>query len=135
MPKAKPFPEPKSPGFVDTGLFGLEEFTMAKTRGAYPPEFRRQMVDLLHAGRTPEELAHELEPTAEFDQESGGAVGARRRLEDSGARPESIPNKSMVYAASDAGQNWSWCSTWVRLRWRATIARACLGILRLYCGR
>jgi hypothetical protein len=33
---------------------------MAKTRGAYPPEFRRQMVELVHAGRTPEELAHEF---------------------------------------------------------------------------
>ena len=37
---------------------------MAKTRGAYPPEFRRQMVEL-DAGRTPEELAHEFEPTAQ----------------------------------------------------------------------
>jgi transposase len=34
---------------------------MAKTRGAYPPEFRRQMVELVHAGRTPEALAHEFE--------------------------------------------------------------------------
>ena len=41
----------------DTGLFVFEESTMAKTRGAYPPEFRRQMVELVHAGRTPEELA------------------------------------------------------------------------------
>jgi transposase len=38
---------------------------MAKTRGAYPPEFRRQMVELVHAGRTPEALAHEFEPTAQ----------------------------------------------------------------------
>ena len=36
---------------MDTGLFVFEEFTMAKTRGAYPPEFRRQMVELVHAGR------------------------------------------------------------------------------------
>jgi transposase len=28
-------------------------------------EFRRQMVELVHAGRTPEELAHEFEPTAQ----------------------------------------------------------------------
>ena len=33
---------------------------MAKTRGPYPPEFRRQMVELVHAGRTPEELAQSL---------------------------------------------------------------------------
>jgi hypothetical protein len=42
---------------VDTGLFGFEESTMGKTRAAYPPEFRRQMVDLVRAGRSPEELA------------------------------------------------------------------------------
>jgi transposase len=50
---------------VDTGLFVFEESTVAKTRGAYAPEFRRQMVELVHAGRTPEELAHEFEPTAQ----------------------------------------------------------------------
>jgi transposase len=50
---------------VDTRIFGFEESTMAKTRGAYPPEFRRQMVELVHGGRTPEELAHEFEPTAQ----------------------------------------------------------------------
>ena len=38
---------------------------MAKTRSAYPPEFRRQMVELVRAGRSPEELAHEFEPTAQ----------------------------------------------------------------------
>ena len=38
---------------------------MAKTRAAYPAEFRRQMVELVHAGRMPEELAHEFEPTAQ----------------------------------------------------------------------
>jgi len=38
---------------------------MGKTRAAYPPEFRRQMVELVHAGRSPEELAREFEPTAQ----------------------------------------------------------------------
>jgi transposase len=37
---------------------------MAKTRPPYPPEFRRQMVELVRAGRSPEELAQEFEPTA-----------------------------------------------------------------------
>jgi transposase len=50
---------------VDTGLFGFEESTMGKTRSAYPPEFRRQMVELVLAGRSPEELAAEFEPTAQ----------------------------------------------------------------------
>jgi transposase len=38
---------------------------MDKTRVDYPAEFRRQMVDLVHAGRAPEELAREFEPTAQ----------------------------------------------------------------------
>jgi len=38
---------------------------MAKTRPPYTPEFRRQMVDLVRAGRSPEELAEEFEPTAQ----------------------------------------------------------------------
>lgn len=38
---------------------------MPKTRPPYSPEFRRQMVDLVRAGRDPEELAKEFEPTAQ----------------------------------------------------------------------
>jgi transposase len=38
---------------------------MAKTRLPYAAEFRRRMVELVHAGRTPEELAAEFEPTAQ----------------------------------------------------------------------
>ena len=38
---------------------------MARTRTAYAPEFRRQMVELVRAGRTPAELAREFQPTAQ----------------------------------------------------------------------
>ena len=38
---------------------------MAKTRPPYPPEFRRQIVELVRAGRSPEDLAQEFEPTAQ----------------------------------------------------------------------
>ena len=38
---------------------------MAKTRLPYLPEFRRQMVDLVRAGRDPDDLAREFEPTAQ----------------------------------------------------------------------
>jgi len=38
---------------------------MPKPHRAYPPEFRRQMVELVRTGRTPEELAREFEPTAQ----------------------------------------------------------------------
>ena len=38
---------------------------MPRTRAPYPPEFRRQMVDLVRAGRNPEELAREFEPSGQ----------------------------------------------------------------------
>ena len=38
---------------------------MPNSRPPYPPEFRQQMVDLVRAGRTPEELSREFEPTAQ----------------------------------------------------------------------
>ncbi|HTR16419.1 MAG TPA: transposase [Acetobacteraceae bacterium] len=38
---------------------------MPKSHPAYPPEFRRQMVELLRAGRTLEELSREFEPSAQ----------------------------------------------------------------------
>ena len=38
---------------------------MPKTRKPYPPEFREQLVALVRAGRTPEDLAREFEPTAQ----------------------------------------------------------------------
>jgi transposase len=38
---------------------------MPRTRAPYPPEFRPQMVELVKAGRTPEELSREFEPTAQ----------------------------------------------------------------------
>jgi len=54
------------PGFVDTNpLSGKEESTMPKSKPAYPPEFRRRMVELVRAGRQPEELAQKFEPSAQ----------------------------------------------------------------------
>ncbi len=38
---------------------------MSKTRPPYPPEFRQQMVELVRAGRSPEELGREFEPSAQ----------------------------------------------------------------------
>ena len=38
---------------------------MPRSRRAYPPEFRRQMIELVRAGRTPEELSREFEPSAQ----------------------------------------------------------------------
>jgi transposase len=38
---------------------------MPRTRPPYPPEFRQQMVDLVRAGRTLEELGREFEPSGQ----------------------------------------------------------------------
>ena len=38
---------------------------MGKSRAPYDPEFRAQMIELVRAGRSPEELAEEFEPTAQ----------------------------------------------------------------------
>ncbi len=38
---------------------------MPKSRPPYPAEFRAQMVALVRAGRSPEELAREFEPSAQ----------------------------------------------------------------------
>lgn len=38
---------------------------MPKSRPPYPEEFRQQILELVRAGRTPEELAQEFEPTAQ----------------------------------------------------------------------
>lgn len=38
---------------------------MPKTRPPYAPEFRQQMVDLVHSGRDPADLSREFEPSAQ----------------------------------------------------------------------
>jgi transposase len=38
---------------------------MSKTHPPYAPEFRRQMVELVRAGRDPADLAREFEPSAQ----------------------------------------------------------------------
>ena len=38
---------------------------MPRSRPPYAPEYRRQMIELVRAGRTPEDLAREFEPLAQ----------------------------------------------------------------------
>lgn len=64
---------------------------MAKTRPPYPVEFRRQMVELVRAGRDPTDLSREFEPSA---QAIRNWVAAADRAE---GRPRSTP----VAAPSD----------------------------------
>ena len=73
---------------------------MAKTRLPYASEFRRQMVELVHAGRTPEELAAEFEPTAQSIRNwiaaDDGAVAGRRDV------PGRRQVRQRVHRAEDA---------------------------------
>ena len=56
---------------------------MPRTRPPYPAQYRQQMVELVHAGRDPTELAREFEPSAqairnwvrEADRGGGGPGG------------------------------------------------------------
>lgn len=62
---------------------------MAKRQPVYTAEFRRQMVDLVRAGRTPEALSREFEPTAQSirnwvaqsDRDAGRGDGGLRTTE------------------------------------------------------
>jgi len=38
---------------------------MPRSRPPYAPQYRRQMIELVRAGRTPEDLAREFEPSAQ----------------------------------------------------------------------
>lgn len=38
---------------------------MPKPKKVYPPEFRQQLIELVRAGRSPESLAKEFEPSAQ----------------------------------------------------------------------
>jgi transposase len=49
---------------VEPVRLSQEVFSMPRTRPPYSPEFRRQMVDLVRAGRDPD-LAREFEPSAQ----------------------------------------------------------------------
>ena len=44
---------------------GGKEFAMPGSHAPYPEEFRRRMVELVRAGRSPEELSRKFEPTAQ----------------------------------------------------------------------
>jgi transposase len=58
---------------------------MPRTRPPYPPEFREQIIELVRAGRTPEELAEEYEPSAATIR--NWVVQAER---DQGRRPDGL---------------------------------------------
>ena len=50
---------------------------MPKSHPQYAPEYRRRMVELARAGRSPDELAKEFEPTAQSIRNWVAQAGAR----------------------------------------------------------
>ena len=52
---------------------------MAKTHSSYAPAYRRQMVELVHSGRTPVELAREFECSASTTRPRWSSVVTYRR--------------------------------------------------------
>jgi transposase len=65
---------------------------MPRTRKPYPPEFRQQMVELVRAGRSPEELSREFEPSAQsisnWVAQADRDAGKRKDALTSGEREE-----------------------------------------------
>lgn len=65
---------------------------MPRSRPAYAPEFRQKLMDLVHAGRSPEELAKEFEPSAQtirnWVKQADADSGKRRDVLSSAEREE-----------------------------------------------
>jgi transposase len=73
---------------VDTPTLSQEVYSMPKTRAPYAPEFRRQMVDLVRAGRDPDDLAREFEPTAQSIRNWVAVAGVKQGgREEKGSAP------------------------------------------------
>lgn len=53
---------------------------MPGTRPPYPPEFREQIIDLMRAGHTPEELSREDESSEQTSSGRPCSRNTRRRL-------------------------------------------------------
>jgi transposase len=53
---------------------------MPKTRLPYAPEFRRRMIELVRAGRDPEDLAREFEPTSQSIRNRDELIKLRREV-------------------------------------------------------
>lgn len=95
---------------------------MTKRLHRYPEEFRRQMIDLVRSGRTPEELSREFDPSAQAIRNWVAAAGSedgasedwsedeRRELREARAKIRrleeevEILKKAAVWFAREAGR-------------------------------
>src|SRR6201984_1253907 len=64
---------------------------MPKSHRPYAPEFRRQMVEMVRSGRTPEELSREFEPTAQSSFQNAGHLWRGNRW----SIPEQVPPRKV----------------------------------------
>ena len=95
---------------------------MTKRLRRYPEDFRRQMIDLVRRGRTPEDLSREFDPSAQAirnwvaaaESEDGAhgdwSEGERRELREARAKIRrleeevDILKKAAVWFAREAGR-------------------------------
>jgi transposase len=75
---------------VDTPRLETEVFEMPGFRVPYPSEFRRQMVELVRSGRTPQDLGRAFEPNAHSVRQSDHEAGERRNGGTTGAGREEL---------------------------------------------
>lgn len=68
-------------------MLWTEVFAMGTTHMPYPPEFRRQIVELVRAGRSPSDLAREFEPSAEAIRS-----WVKQADRDAGRRTDGLPS-------------------------------------------
>lgn len=64
-------------------------------RGPYPPEFRLQLIELVRAGRTPESLAKDFEPTAQAIRN-----WVRQADRDAGTRTDGVTSEERAELAT-----------------------------------
>jgi transposase len=89
---------------------------MAGKRRRYAPEFRRRMVELVRAGRTPEALAREFEPSAgairkwveQMDQDEGLRSDGLTTLERKELRELRRENKQLKLEREILGKAAAW---------------------------
>ena len=76
---------------------------MPKTRPAYPAEFRRQMVDLVRAGRDPIDLAREFEPSRQAIQNWVAEADRGKGHREARAHSAEVDTGSALESASQQG--------------------------------
>ncbi|MGF6903751.1 transposase-like protein [Paraburkholderia sp. GAS348] len=83
---------------------------MAKHRTPYPAELRAQMVELVEAGRTPEELEKEFEPTAQTGRDVGTRLDGLATAEREELRRLRHENRQLRLEREILSKTAAWCA-------------------------